>query len=361
MNFINIICSDGISGHEKPILELHNFFKNKNINSEFFFLTRNPNITDIFEIKQIPQKNINIIFYNSLFSLFKSINNLLENYNNSIIHSHLTKADIICSLLKTHKFKNLKLISTRPYDYSFDFFHLFFYRSIYKFFSNFNYQISISDNISNLIINEGFDKNKISRIYYGSKIPSDLKNKVYFDKRSIQISVVARFLKWKNHIKIIDHFKSIDFKKFIIGNNIKFVFYGNGPLDYFLKKKIEDNKLSKFISIRRNILQQNKIYKDTDILLHPSKFEGFGLVATEAISYKKPVICNTSIGMSYIIKKISRKLVIDVNSYKQLIDSIKYTINNYNKLSDSSFIFFKKNLTYEKMANGYIKIYKKCK
>ena len=39
MKLINIICSDGISGHEKPILEMHNFLIKKKINSRFFFLT----------------------------------------------------------------------------------------------------------------------------------------------------------------------------------------------------------------------------------------------------------------------------------------------------------------------------------
>ena len=37
MKICNIICSDGSSGHEKPILEMHNFFCENNINSNFFF------------------------------------------------------------------------------------------------------------------------------------------------------------------------------------------------------------------------------------------------------------------------------------------------------------------------------------
>ena len=131
-----------------------------------------------------------------------------------------------------------------PSIYKFNFYYSLFYRSIYKYFSNFNYQISISENISDLIINEGFNKDNVSCIYYGSKIPSNLKKNLSLNKKLIQVSTVARFLAWKNHIKIIDHFKIQDFKNFIYKNNIKFVFYGNGPLTNFLKA-IEKTSLKK--------------------------------------------------------------------------------------------------------------------
>ena len=351
---VNIICSDGISGHEKPVLEMKNHIS-KDIKYQIYFLTKNHQIERIFEFKKIDFNNINLIKYNNIFDLFIILRKILKSHYKDIIHTHLTKADIICSIYKTILFKNLILISTRPYDYSFNSFNLFFYSFIYRFFSNFNYQICISNNIKSLIHKyEKFDRTKIKIIYYGAEKKIFKSNFRIFNPKKIKISIVGRLINWKNHIQILNHLRDPIFRQFIIKNNIFFTFFGDGPNFSNLQKNIELFRLSKFVAIKQNVQEIDTIYGETDILLHPSLFEGFGLVALEAFSFRIPVICNKSIGMSGHIELISPNMVIDISSIIELRNSIKFTIDNYEYYSNKVYKFFSENMTYGIMSNNYL-------
>ena len=299
-----------------------------------------------------------IIFYKNNFELIKNIFTIIKNNTDSIIHSHLTKADIICSIIKKIKFNKLKLVTTRPYDYNINKFSYFLYGNFYRYIGNFNFQITISKQILNLIkFNEKYKNNLNTKIInYAAEDKSNIR--INQKKNFIKISIVGRLLKWKNHITIINHFNNPIFKNFIIVNKIKFYIYGTGPLYEFLQQSININKLSNYIKIFTNIENPDYIYYDTDILLHPSLSEGFGLVAIESMSFKIPVICNKNIGMSEIVKSISNQLVINVNSSDELIKSINFTLNNYDFIANKSYKLFLKKFSFKVMSQEYYKVYK---
>lgn len=359
MKIINIICSDGISGHEKPILEMQNFLYENEVNTEFYFFTKNKKLSEVLKIKKLKIKNLEIIIYSNILELFKKIFFIIKNNQKNIIHSHLTLADIFCSFVKII-IGNYKLITTRPYDYSHNYFKKYFYLFIYKFFCKFDLQICISEKIANLVENfEKCNKNKIHIVHYGLLTNSFTNNKFISNtNKKIKISMVGRLLSWKNHYQIILHLKNSNFFNFIKLKNISFTIYGDGPLLNFLTNEIKNNNLTQYIEVKNDIINQNDIFAETDILLHPSLFEGFGLVAIEAMSYKIPIICNSKLGMSASIHRISPKLVIDINSSVQLINTISYVINNYSDLSLKSYETFIDNFTIHSMTKNYLTLYK---
>ena len=361
MQIVNIICSDGISGHEKPILELQSLYLSKKFNTNFFFITNNKKIKKIFIRKKIPYKNINIIYHTNYYNLFKIIFNIIKSNNNSLFHSHLTKADIICSLIKTLYDRKIKLITTRPFDYSFNFKSRMFYSFIYKYFSNFDFQICISKNIENLIHKlENFDTKKSCIIEYGLN-SNNRKFILKKNKKYINIVMVGRLITWKNHSIIFKYLNDPNFFNFVKRNNIKFIIYGDGPLYNHYRNEIKKLDFGDLISLKKNVINTEDIYTQADILLHPSIFEGYGLVAIEAMSFSKPVICNIGLGMSSSIKKISKYLVVDINSKESLTNAIIYTLKNYYLLSKKSYNYFINNHSIKLMSENYINIYEKIK
>lgn len=169
--------------------------------------------------------------------------------------------------------------------------------------------------------------------------------------------MVGRLLKWKNHYQILLYLKNEKFLNYIKSNNIFFTIYGNGPLYNFLFNEIKRNNLDSYIKIKKDINDQNIIFNYSDILLHPSTFEGFGLVAIEAMSHRIPVICNTNLGMSSSVNIISPNLVIDIFSLDSVINSLEYTIVNYEILSLKSYKLFLNKFTINSMSDNYLSIY----
>jgi glycosyltransferase involved in cell wall biosynthesis len=79
--------------------------------------------------------------------------------------------------------------------------------------------------------------------------------------------------------------------------------YGVGPLKSMLESEIEALKLKKVVHLRGNTRDMEHVYLSSSILAHPAKFEGFGLVVTEALAHGVPVIgfedCS---GFNYIVE-----------------------------------------------------------
>ena len=171
--------------------------------------------------------------------------------------------------------------------------------------------------------------------------------------------MVGRLISWKNHSIIIEHLKDLNFFNFIKRNHIKFTIYGDGPLYNQYINNIKKSNFDDLISLKRNVTNTDDLYAQADILLHPSLFEGYGLVAIEAMSFSKPVICNIGLGMSSSIEKISKYLVIDINSSESLTNAIVYTLKNYFLLSKKSYNYFINNHSIKLMAQKYKNIYEK--
>lgn len=106
----------------------------------------------------------------------------------------------------------------------------------------------------------------------------------------------------RNILFMLDVLKKLTDEK----QNIRLVIVGRGKEEYVkrCKEKVQDLGLGKYI-IYKDRLQQEElipVYRDCDLFLLPTKYEIYGMVLMEAITFGLPVISSYNGGSSTVIQ-----------------------------------------------------------
>ena len=108
-----------------------------------------------------------------------------------------------------------------------------------------------------------------------------------------------------------------------------------------------------------NMVNAGAYCAQADLLMLPSNYEGLPMVIIEAMSFGKPIVASDVGGISEIVRN-------DINGYTlpnqpelfaQKIDRILTDSNLYAQMSQNSLNIFNKELTIERMVDGYLDIY----
>ena len=186
-------------------------------------------------------------------------------------------------------------------------------------------------------------------------IPSD-------DKNSLNILYVGRFEQRKgidlllNAIPVILQKTNKDIKFQIIGK-------AHNGIDYE-KNFYNEHNLSKSSTVEflGEITGDNLIpfYQNCDIFVAPSRWESFGLIYIEAMSYAKPVVaCNTGGAKSIIRNNIDGLLVKTENSM-ELAKAVLILIADKQKrvtMGENSFSRFTQKYTTERITDSTLEYY----
>jgi glycosyltransferase involved in cell wall biosynthesis len=124
------------------------------------------------------------------------------------------------------------------------------------------------------------------------------------------------------------------------------------------------NQLPKNINLIENHLSNNELqdlYNKADLIVLPSIDEGFGMVALEAMSLKKPVLITENVGMKDILIKYLdnyKNYIIKPANINELSNKIYELSTNKSKLKHEGKLFFEASKKYlEKDAfKGYINL-----
>lgn len=128
--------------------------------------------------------------------------------------------------------------------------------------------------------------------------------------------------------KGLDYF--IDIVKLIIKKcpNVKFIVVGDGPDRYQFEKHISDEKLVNYVECVGNIKNIGQYYSDASVLISTSRWEGFGLSITEAMSHGVPVVSFDNEGPSEIISSGLNGFLISDYNCNEFASKIELLITN---------------------------------
>lgn len=192
--------------------------------------------------------------------------------------------------------KNKKLILTL-HDVAF-----LVYPKSFSFFFRWYYKILVPINIkraNQIITISNFSKKQIEFYYPNSKgkiqvihngINSNFKNLNLYKKK--QILFVGTLNERKNFIAVLQAFKKLksnDTRLILVGN-----FDKNFQHSYTSKYILQESQKNSNIVFINNISQQEliRIYNESNILILPSFYEGFGFPLLEAMSCGVPILCS---------------------------------------------------------------------
>ena len=200
--------------------------------------------------------------------------------------------------------------------------------------------ITPSKHLSKVVENWGVKPDKLMIIYNGTKIVND--DILKTNQETINLITVGRLAPWKNIdtiIKSVNLLKQYDikFKLFIVGS---------GPLESELKKLVSDYNLSSEVIFtgQKKYIELTEYYKNSNIYIQASGYEGLPHVLLEAINYDLSVISTPIGGSNEILQDGKNGYVLNLENGKKpntenLKNIILETIN-------------KKELTEEKRKNA---------
>ena len=313
--------------------------------------------------RELLRSNIDVIelkVTKTLHGIFKIKKYLNEKYNNKkvIFVSNINYGNVIsCIFLKSLKNLKLVLIERTPIQELKIFFNLneyfkkkIIYYLMILFYKNADFIIGNSKKLSSDLSNH--IKKKIITICPYIKIKKVKKKynkiiKLIWIGRDSPEKSLNIFLKSLQYLKE----KNLDITILVDKNldNIK------NEIPIFYQKKI---KILKFFDNNKSIKQ---LYKNSDILISSSIYEGFPNVIAEAINHNCLIITSNSFGGRHdLIKNEKFGLIYNKYDFKELSQKILFAINNFNKCKSKIFLA-KKNLI--KIAHnnndGYISFFNK--
>ena len=250
-------------------------------------------------IETLTEKNIDYEIIKKLN--IKEMKRVIKKYHPIIIHAHDFTASVVCSAVKRdiplieHLHNNspwLKKISINSI--------AFLYAGLKA-----DKILTVSESIENEYIFSEFIKNKIECIdnpISREKILSKVKESDY--DKIYDICCVARITEQKNPYRFLEILSEIKKEK----NNIKAVWVGDGELKFDVLKKVDELELNNnidFVGFQKNpysYMIQSKIFMLT------SDWEGYGLVAFEALTLGLPCVVSNLGGLPKIVDNECGKL-----------------------------------------------------
>ena len=294
----------------------------------------------------------------SIFNIFKAmifIHKFINKIQPDIIHIHSTWAGVFVRFPLLFMKKKAKIIY-QPHGWSFLIDTSQLKKKIYIFIEKIlsistDKIINISNYEQNKAIEYGFNKNKMIMIYNGVEDKKDIGSmKITMDKNKINLLFVGRLDRQKGLDIFLKTYEKYEFP------NIHLYVIGRSVLDNTVPKNTNKTTYLGWVDSK----DIDAYYQACDAVVMPSRWEGFGLVAIEAMRNSKPVIVSNAGALPELVEN-------NINGYVFNLEedfSLKNVLHKLNKDklkiigNDNRKVFFKK-FTDKKFVTNILGLYKR--
>ena len=173
-----------------------------------------------------------------------------------------------------------------------------------------------------VVVGNPIDKNKIK------KLANEQENNQYYD-----VVVLGRLTEAKNPSLFIEIVEQLVKKH----PGLKSAMIGDGELRVEIEKQIEDKKLKNNIELLGFQSNPYTYLNHAKIVCMPSKWEGFGLAAVEALILGKPVVAAPVGGLVNIVDGQCGKLCTTEEEYVEEIERLLTDFDYYTKKQKCAF------------------------
>ena len=290
----------------------------------------------------------------NIFSAIKQIHAVIKDVNPDIIHAHSTWAGLFVRLPYLFKKRKAKIIY-QSHGWAFLMDTSNYKKNIYALVEKIlsiptDRIINISNYEQNQAVKCGLNKNKMVMIYNGVEDKVNKSNlKLNWDENKINLLFVGRLDRQKGldlFLDVYDKMKLENLHLYVIGTSV-----------------LDDNlpNSTKYVTYLGwvNNKDIDVYYQACDAVIMPSRWEGFGLVAIEAMKNSKAVIASNRGALPELIKE-------DFTGYIFNIDdeiSLKNRLLNLDKekiniLGENGRNIYLQNFTYKIFVNKIYDLYK---
>lgn len=299
--FVQIIR--GLAGSEKYIIEAMPMLKERGIDCEFVCVHL-PQDGDKYRLVADPleEKGINVHYIetkNQLsVGLLKKINEIIKAGEFDLVNTHLIQADLWLALIKMLFGQKVKVVSTK-HGYGNVFTQKFGHDSTKRLYNLYFFLARFSERwvTQSITVSNGLKKlytalkisqpEKIETVHLGFKTNYEPTiNAADCRKGALQICIVGRLLPLKGHVYALTAFKQVLAKY----QKTQLVIIGDGESRENLEQLSQELGIAEqvhFLGFQKNAMDY---MAQSDVVLCPSKSEGFGIVIIEAFEVTTPVV-----------------------------------------------------------------------
>lgn len=233
----------------------------------------------------------------NIFSAIKQIHEVIEKVNPDIIHVHSTWAGLFVRLPYLFRKRKAKIIyQSHGWAFLMDTsnYKKYIYALIEKILSMPTDKIiNISNYEQNQAIKYGLNKNKMLMVYNGVEDKLNKSNlNLNWDDDKINLLFVGRLDRQKGLDLFLDVYEKMNLK------NMHLYVIGTSVLDNNLPKNTEYVTYLGWVDSK----DIDEYYQACDAVIMPSRWEGFGLVAIEAMRNSKPIIASNAGALPELIQ-----------------------------------------------------------
>lgn len=311
---LHILKSNSFSGAENVVCQIIDMFKGDSNYRMIYVSTVGP-IQKILKDRKIEYFGVKEFNIKEL----KKIINMIEP---DIIHAHDYTASIVSAMCHPNARIISHLHNNSPWIKSYGVYSFLYFLSTF-FYSNI---ITVSNSIEEEYVFGNLIKRKISCL--GNPINTDYikeKSNEYVVRGYFDLIFLGRLTEQKNPKLLLEII--IELNKLL--PNISIAVVGQGEMFDSFKGVIEEKKLQN-VKMFGFVKNPYPILRASKILCLPSLWEGYGLVAIEALSLGVPVVCSGVGGLKDIVNEQCGKICAIKDEYVKeifelLIDNSKYT------------------------------------
>ncbi len=290
-----------------------------------------PEFSHPLERHGIKVSRVKIGFDLSLPALVK-VTRLLKSEKPDIVHTHLIHGDLY-GTLAARRAGIRKIISSKHND---DQFRKQFV--LKKLIHYLNRQavavIAISGALKEFCIqHENIPPEKIEVIHYGlegfekSLKDQNLRQRLGYTNDEILFGIIARLSEQKGHRYLLTAFKELVCQC----PNGRLLIVGDGRLQGELEKLSSILGLSPYVRFLGRREDTADIYNALDVFVHPSLWEGFGLVFLEAMSFALPIIATNVSAIPELVAHGKNGMLVPAGNVPELVKAMAWMIEHPQK------------------------------
>jgi glycosyltransferase involved in cell wall biosynthesis len=179
----------------------------------------------------------------------------------------------------------------------------------------------------------------------------------------VKILTVGRFVGLKDFDTALASIHNLqEFNKSNI--RFKFLIVGYGELEDHIRELVDKLKLNDIVEIIINPKEISDYYKESDIYLSTSKYEGLSNSIMEAMAYCLPVVATNAGDNHFLIKEGLNGFLVDKGDAKMISEKLLQLVISgslRNRMGASSYEYLNRDFTLDKFSENYYSLIESLK
>lgn len=269
----------------------------------------------------------------NVFKYMSSIADIVKNNNYDIVYIHGNSAMMFPETFATKTSCSSRILTHCHSDSSNYIVGHYLIKPLFNLFVD--TKIGVSESASNWAymgknintIPNGID---VDRYVFDKNNRDKIRKQLNIKDNELLIGNVGRFSKQKNQMFLLDVFNEYA----STNNNSKLLLIGDGELKQDIINKINKLNLDKKVIILDSVTDIEKYYSAMDVMVLPSIFEGFGLVALEAQANGLPTVVSDVFPKEVFCTDLIDKMPLESN-YKEWVLKMDNCYNSSQRGQDT--------------------------